>query len=262
MSIKIHHGFAIDQTFGSVQALHHLVSEFRAEVKPLAKRFLRAAFIKDAVTEFDRRHIGLVSQDAGKSPASHAWSTMLEAHAKIRDDRRHPQYDVTCSLALLPHPDGRILGMMYTEIDAWLDLWLKKPGVCEYAYWDNTDRPDDLTAAEWRARREAWGAVVLDHPGAVPAHNGFTADIHGEGYPPDPDELTEEAVRDVLPTIEQRTRRLAQETVIVTPVGGKLTYHDVIDQMSKAARDGTLQKEADRLTGLLVPEPTMAMLRA
>lgn len=262
MSVKIYRGFVIDPAFGTVQGLHHLVSEFRAEVKPLAKRYLLAAFIKDAVTEFDRRHVGLNSQNPDKSPCSHAWSAMLEAQGDLKDGRRHPQYDASCSLALLPHPDGRILGIMYTENDPWLELWAAKPGISEYNYWDNTDRPDDLTAEEWRTRREDWGAVLLNHPGAVPARCGFTADIHDEGFPPYPEDMTPDAVRAVLPKIGERARRLAQETVIVQPADGRLTYHDVIEQMSEAQRSGRMQQETDRLSALIVPEPTIEMLRA
>lgn len=33
----------------------------------------------------------------------------------------------------------------------------------EYAYWNNTDRPDNLTQRQWDARARTWNRAALDH---------------------------------------------------------------------------------------------------
>lgn len=68
----------------------------------------------------------------------------------------------------------------FTDIDASLNVWYDRGwfyiigyGECwgfdynpvaaeDYRYWNNTDRPDDLTPRQWRARGAAWNRVCLD----------------------------------------------------------------------------------------------------
>lgn len=66
------------------------------------------------------------------------------------------------------------------DIDSKLNVWFHKSyayaipvggqrnddfktprGVEEYPYWNNTDRPDDVSAQAWRARERTWDAVCL-----------------------------------------------------------------------------------------------------
>jgi hypothetical protein len=39
--------------------------------------------------------------------------------------------------------------------------------VTEYGYWDNTDGPEGMSAADWAAREKAWGALN------VPSEDGL-----------------------------------------------------------------------------------------
>lgn len=36
-------------------------------------------------------------------------------------------------------------------------------GVTDYSYWDNADRPDNITRRQWRNRYMTWSAVCLDN---------------------------------------------------------------------------------------------------
>lgn len=67
------------------------------------------------------------------------------------------------------------------DIDASCNVWVDKgkaymilygplwpsqyvpPGAEDYAYWNNTDRPDAVSARAWKARGDTWDRVVLDH---------------------------------------------------------------------------------------------------
>lgn len=42
----------------------------------------------------------------------------------------------------------------------------------KYGYWDNTDKPDELTEAEWNKRKNDWSRALPDSLG-VPRQNGF-----------------------------------------------------------------------------------------
>lgn len=247
MSVKIYKGFVIDPVYATVQSLHHLIQEFRAEIRPLAEDYCLSAFILDAVNEFDRRRAGLVPQ-GDSSPCSHAWFRMIEAQNDLKRGIRHPRYDASMSLSLLPHSDGRILGIIHSEVDAWHELWLAKPGVLEYCYWDNTDRPDDVCQESWVKREQDWNEVLLSNPFAAPSHHGFTAKIHDEGQPPHPSQFDPAKVRACLPAMRARAHRVAMETVVPSPPEGKkLTHHYMLDAITKAGRDGSMEAEIVRL---------------
>lgn len=53
---------------------------------------------------------------------------------------------------LLAAPLGRITGDMHKQL-------LALEGVSDYGYWNNTDRPEDVTDQEWDTRRQDWDAI-------------------------------------------------------------------------------------------------------
>lgn len=62
--------------------------------------------------------------------------------------------------------------------DAILDAM---PGVSEYAYWNNSDKPEHVTDEEWDDRASVWNAVL---PGAgVPSECGYSIRLLPEGIP-------------------------------------------------------------------------------
>jgi hypothetical protein len=75
------------------------------------------------------------------------------------ENGRHAMLTIDCGWSLWPHgrhwyaiPYG--LPMFYEDLE--LPSWVE-----DFAYWDNTDRPDHLSAREWAYRRKTWDAVCL-----------------------------------------------------------------------------------------------------
>lgn len=60
---------------------------------------------------------------------------------------------------------GRTLCLLYADQDEYRRAWEALAEVEPYGYWDDTDQPTDVTGAEWRERRQAWGRVM---PGWAP----------------------------------------------------------------------------------------------
>jgi len=51
----------------------------------------------------------------------------------------------------------------------------------EFGYWDNTDKPDDISDDEWQERYRVWSAVLIgEGKDGIPANNGFTFQIFDE----------------------------------------------------------------------------------
>jgi hypothetical protein len=96
------------------------------------------------------------------------------------DDRRHriqksqhrdPLVDFDFEIYLFP-AGSKTLCMVNCEQRELLNWFDDLPWVSEYAYWDNSDRDDSVTAAEWRSRKKAWNEVL---PGAgVPSERCLT----------------------------------------------------------------------------------------
>lgn len=164
MSTKIYNGF--ETSFGDLETLLDLVRSYR---KNHWERFaceLRDTFVAAVFA-------GCEVQDAeAKRKSYRIWWEMSEK-AK-RSNERCPALDTDFKLTIFPY-DGRLLGIVYCEHDAWIKAWFKMPGIREYAYWNNTDKPKNVTKKAWAAREKAWNHVL---PGVgIPAMEGFSIDI-------------------------------------------------------------------------------------
>jgi len=85
-----------------------------------------------------------------------------------REEYTEIGYDVT----ILPNGvDGQMpLVLLFSEDTAYRQALLESEVVEEFGYWDNTDRPDGVSKAQWRAREQAWS--VLGHH--APSEVGLT----------------------------------------------------------------------------------------
>jgi hypothetical protein len=98
----------------------------------------------------------------------------------IRDILRHEiekgindPTNIMSSVVVIPHKKKMILipfGLS-KEINKHLDKKFK-----QYGYWNNTDRPDDVSNKEWKAREKFYDG--LDSRGHTFAHFGFSYDLH------------------------------------------------------------------------------------
>ena len=117
------------------------------------------------------------------------WRSWVERRDEMRrTNQRDPAVDTGFSLVIFP-VNGLsvpgVLGIIYTEHNAWRQAWLGQIGVCEYGFWNNADEPAGVSAKEWAERGRNWD-IALPDACAVPALRGFTIDLvpaHGP-FPP------------------------------------------------------------------------------
>lgn len=155
VSTKIHNGFTVNSS--SMQEVLEMVDKFRPFVQQKGKEML-GNYIKSMT-------------QSGKVTNASAYIKWMDVQSEIRRTKiRNPAFDTDFELIFFP--DGnRMLGIMYCEHPNWCREWLAQPKVSEYAYWNNTDRPANLSAEEWDARGEAWDRVLAHH---IPSMNGFS----------------------------------------------------------------------------------------
>ena len=117
--------------------------------------------------------------------------------------RRAPEVDCDVELFLRVHPErGVVLGYLQEErVGAYTHLI--GPGGCrEFGYWNNTDRPEELSDEQWEARHQLWNDVLRDEVACVsmrwePRFVGIGSDMA--------------QVASHVPTLQERAARRARQ---------------------------------------------------
>lgn len=127
---------------------------FRTPATAFSSVFLPAfrEYCLDRVAKYVRGQAG------NKSPEA-----VREVFMRAKQASQSPQrseHDIDCSMNVWFH--GRHAYVMPFG-EAWIHEGFTCGGVEDYAYWNNTDRPDDVTARAWAARSKTWEAVCLDN---------------------------------------------------------------------------------------------------
>lgn len=100
---------------------------------------------------------------------------LVEAHAIAAENPftpSSPDNDIACGMFLevVLFPKGKKTYGMAFGSEELCEAFTALPQVSEFYFWDNTDRPKDITAAEWKNREKTWEELV---PSFYPANDGF-----------------------------------------------------------------------------------------
>ena len=155
MSTKIYQGFLVE-TDSAVELLS-LVDRFRPYIHRQGRKLLDNFIRMCGGDEFN------------------AWTKWMDIRREtVEKGIRAPRVDTQFQLVFFP--DGkRFLGIAFTEHEQWFSQWLRQPLVQEYGYWDNTDKPENISELNWDARRNDWDRVVGCDPICT---RGFAIDLH------------------------------------------------------------------------------------
>lgn len=182
MSTKIHHGYEITEKNLTLAGARELISPFCKAIKDKSSELVAKSLITLAVHAVDSIALGKQPFDSevnwkdGNDPSIWAADVVNTRYKKIYTEfTRDPEFDFDCHLSLIPY-GKRTLALVYAEQGEFWKIWESQPFVKPYPYWNNTDRPEGVTAAEWRARRKAWDEALGSD---TPAMRGFTIECIG-----------------------------------------------------------------------------------
>lgn len=103
--------------------------------------------------------------DAGDVELVEAWETYSRGTQFIENTREGDVFHLDLSLGVWLHDDGRAYVIPFlnaeavrTKVQAVIPTWAE-----EYAYWNNTDRPEEISAEEWEARAATWREVCVGY---------------------------------------------------------------------------------------------------
>lgn len=156
MSIKIHGGRIIRASIGHVY--RHLM-EIKPQVEEIGRQLEVERMTRQAVMAIDT---AILNDETPPGFALFdAWSGLLDDIKEIKTtERRNPRSDFGFELWLFPVSDRRTLVMTHTEQERMTKWFDGQECVEEYGYWDNTDREENVSAREWRRRRDDWMKVL------------------------------------------------------------------------------------------------------
>ena len=161
--------------------------------------------------------------------------------------------DVKSELIIFPLERKTLAFLMTSEVDAIKKCFEKLPGVTEYAYWNNTDWPDNISSRQWETRRKDWEQIVSP---AVPIKtNGFVVELVSE-IPL----YFEETPEIDLPSFSSRALKLAKQLVErdfvaeQAKAGETISYRSVLNYFASEEGRQAIADRVIKLEQILVPE--------
>ena len=170
------------------------------------------------------------------------------------------------NLCLFPLED-KILAMFFSQQNIFRDVWESFDQVEEYCYWNNTDKPEDISYEDWKIRGRDWDKA-LDYS-SIPSESGLIVEL-AKGFPSIVYMKMERACKHI-PTFETRLNYYAKSSVIddkyekmLKEVDGKGNY----TMISKAIKwfeteeaKPLFEAKKEELKKILLPEITMETLK-
>jgi hypothetical protein len=99
---------------------------------------------------------------APSRPLGDAWRTLRDDQKKIIETQgRNPRVDFEFKLWISPF-EGRIYGNIACEHEDWVKKFMRMRIAEDFSYWNNCDRPDRMSYANWQERERIWEGVYKD----------------------------------------------------------------------------------------------------
>lgn len=250
MSTNIHHGYRIVGPDGRAPNLFELTGALRDKLTPLHRAAYVHELVTAATTILDRSTIQLAEDPATdvkpiRGAVYSAARLLSDAHHDIvTNGARHPQYDFTCELSLLPDPQDpdAVYGLLYTDRDDYTAAWRSLPGVAHYGYGDASDYRGGVSEAEWELRRVTWDRVL---GWSAPIERGLTWRLVGKYVKLGPADVRDE-VTAAVPDLPSRAREVARARVNAFTMHADGVRMRDIDEIV-----ADVGSEADRIAPLL-----------
>lgn len=252
MSITIYDGQEIVGL--RLEALLQKLTELRPAFVKEAKKLAAAFVARTACNSFDRVTLGLPFHEELPIEGRHLLRAVDELNRRqaevISTRRRDPAVDFSFELSVML-AGKRVLALPFVEHPSLRKMWEKQSWVSPLPYWDNTDRPEELTARQWNERRAIWKKALNDF--GAPAETGFSFELSPERTYLFLNEKEMKLVLAALPSLEERAKSLALESLLKRlPAEEQMRPSQVMRlRESQAFRD-----ECERLQGVLEPELT------
>lgn len=234
MSTKLHNGYRLT---GPAADLDTVAMGLRQVFLPLMEREILAEGIANATRMWDLHKDGRTPEGLeGTSPIGAATREFIE---NAREERSSPggRSQFGCDVVFFTDPEtGGRLALLFAQRNTYRTAFESISGVEPWPYWDNTDRPDDVSEAEWEERRDTWDRVLPF--GTAPSTVGLSWSLLGLYDEPllvhlvkdHPDIATE-----CIPIVERRAATVAFSRIVSGAAPDSVTKWSDLITMSERA---------------------------
>lgn len=176
MSVRIYNGFELVGL--TLETALDALRKLREPARIQACRLTAREVLHMAVTQFDAVSLQVPTAPEVAPNGNHLFEAALRLRdlqdEVVRTGRRNPRFDTSLSVCLIP-TQGRLLGVAYGENPAMLQVLKACPAYRELPYWDGTEAPEDVSDAEWDARKGSWQAALPQW--GAPGEFGLSYDL-------------------------------------------------------------------------------------
>ena len=156
MSIRIFNGAKVADV-GSLTKLMEFIAEIRKDLRDAVHEHRANEIKKMAGLLYDMYHSrdnDLINpeHDRSRIPLLVAMDRLVE---RTVDGSEHEEY----SLAFAAHK-GNTYAIPFFHDQNLLKVFFDHPKVSSFNYFNNADKPQDVTEAQWEKRKEVWEAIV------------------------------------------------------------------------------------------------------
>ena len=150
MSTKVYEGILIDQQYDFWEIVHGI----RETCENVFKELNIAYTIESLYDEYTQYIVQCYKNSDYQLDAG-LFTTAFHKHKE--DTLTKP---LGCSVYLYPPLDnGRTLGYVQSSSPQHYETLIKLPYISDYAYWNNTDKPDSISGSEWAQRKDDWNTL-------------------------------------------------------------------------------------------------------
>lgn len=204
MSTKIYTGFKL-KTIKSLDGVIPFVDTLRPAIIEIANTKWAENLLSMAIFKYD--YATVTGGDLNQNFYGETFSAMMDAVRQDEIRGYRSAFDFGFELAFSLSTVGRraVVGLYFTECPEMVSYFNDCPEVEPYFYFDNTDRPEEITSRDWKRRKEVWDSVL---GWDTPAKRMFSIEVV-KPYTP---MLIDKADLDrVFPSLEKRLDTLARD---------------------------------------------------
>lgn len=207
MSTKIHNGYRFNSA--DLKKIMPMLHRLGRHYEDMLRIKVAIATAEIAVEVMDDHTLGRLKDDVdtSSSPYLFAYHLLDKRGRAIKcSEKRDPAADFGFDVTIIPRAKDSLI-LLYTEHDEFRACMSVVPGMEPFPYWNNTDRPDGMTARQWTARGQAWSDAMGKE--GVPGRVGLSRSYFTHLPHFEPTFLDEVVKR--VPSIDTRATRIAHD---------------------------------------------------
>lgn len=153
MSIKIYDGLRIKN------AKEEKVIAKLDNLKPLFKEVLKKTIAKKISSEYFNMVDNVFNNDNPQLPFDYAQNILKKEMESIKNDKRSIMFQHDFVIYVKQYKSDVYLYPFYRELNDLNILMEKIPELEDFGYWDNTDKPEEISESHWKKREKIWNTI-------------------------------------------------------------------------------------------------------